>query len=178
METRSRRFAHASASMSGYSLSLNKLEADILQGGPGWLHKKNPVTHMRKFVARASLIRPFVEASLGHFSLSREHHPAVMRSFALLVDATMNFCSRGKPLRFSSQPVSCIYIRDRYNEPLAEHNYFTLLTRSMTLSVRILWTLAFLKPRSLNLDDDAKLGCVLYKNLIRILTNNWKDELQ
>lgn len=82
---------------------------DILQGGPGRLHKKSPVTHMRKFAARASLIRSrtLCRPSLGcrarfHFSLSRERHPAVMRSFALLVDATMSFCSRGKPLRFPS----------------------------------------------------------------------------
>lgn len=97
-----------SLSLPRYSFSLNKLEADILQGRPGQLHKKTWL-HTCGNSPRPSFPLgpgPLSTPACYHFSLPRERHPAVMRSFTPLANVTMSFCSRGKPLHFLSH---CIH---------------------------------------------------------------------
>lgn len=97
-----------SFSLSRHSFSLNKFEADILQGRPGQLHKKTRL-HTCGNSPRPSFPLgpgPLSTPACYHFSLPRERHPAVMRSFTLLANVTMSFCSRGKPLHFLSH---CIH---------------------------------------------------------------------
>lgn len=102
-----RSVASPSFSLSRYSFSLNKLEADILQGRPGQLHKKTRL-HTCGNSPRPSFplgLGPLSTPACFHFSLPRERHPAVMCSFTLLADVTMSFCSRGKPLHFLSHRI-------------------------------------------------------------------------
>lgn len=124
-----------------HSLSLNKLEADILQGGPGRLHKKSPTTHMRKFAARASLTRsrPFVgpRAWPSRVSIFRFRESVIQPLCARSrFSSTRQWASALVENHFVFPPIPhCAYIRNRYNEPSAEHNYFALLTRSPWLSL-------------------------------------------
>jgi len=149
METRCRRFVHASAFMSGYSLSLNKLEADILQGGSGWLQKEPGYTHAEIRCARVShsaLCRglawsaralpffAFAKTSSSRYALVRASR---RRDNELLLSRKTTSFFLPACIAHTHTHIY-IYIRVRYNESSAEHNYFTLLTHSMTLLVRIL----------------------------------------
>lgn len=107
-----------------YFLSLNKLEADILQGGR--LNKKSSATYMRKFAARR-VSRPFVGPRLAAaralpffaFARTSSSRYALVRA-SRRRDNELLLSRKTTSLSFPSHA----HIRNRYNEPSAEHNYF------------------------------------------------------
>lgn len=121
-------------------LSLNKLEADISQGGLEWLAQKDPVTHIagarraRVSHPAAALCRPVARFN---FSLSQERHPAVIRARSRASRRRDDelLLSRKTTFRHPFHRARTHVCKTVITKRRAERNYFALLTRSPRLAL-------------------------------------------